>query len=268
MEFDSLIAQRDNLVESEEIYTPETPENSVFFSFGDKEWLTESELLDNFAKANPEISFALANAVLGYLDEKQHAERAIPELHAGWYKKTDFTVKTTIDGQDFTHSERFDIGDGKGTGGGTLIDHIELFAQNALKDQILYGDDDSQESLHYLLDSVVPFLKENSELSLAEQAIFDDFKAQNSIRTIDDVEIEKPIMFKLYQMKDGEEYHGIRFETLEQNKLHDNQLNMHDYHLAYEGNLNEYSGKTIEEKLETLYEEFNINKSVDYDMLQ
>lgn len=264
MEFDSLIAQRDKLVESEEIYTPETPENSVFFSFGDKEWFTESELLDDFAKANPEISFALANAILGYLDEKQHAERVIPELHAGWYKKTDFTVKTTIDGQEFTHSGRFDIGDGKGTGGGTLIDHIELFAQNALKDQILYGDDDSQESLHYLLDSVVPFLKENSELSLAEQVIFDDFKAQNSIRTIDDVEIEKSIMFKLYQMKDSEEYHGIRFETLEQNKLHDNQLNIDDYHLAYEGDLNEYSGNTVEEKLETLYEEFNINKPVDY----
>lgn len=272
MEFDSLIAQRDELASFEEIYTPEnddipeTPENSVSFHFGDKDkdWFTESDLLYDFVQHNPDMSFALANAVISYLDEKQHSERKIEGLNAGWYKKTDFTVTTMIDGKEFTHSGRFDIGDGKGTGGGTLIDHIELFAKNSLNDLVLYGDDDSQKSLHYLLDSVVPFLKENSELSLAEQTIFDDFKVQNPIRTVDDVEIEKPIMFKLYQMKDGEEYHGIRFESLDRNRLHGNQLNEEDYTLAYEGDLSSYSGKTIEEKLETLYEEFNINKPVDF----
>ena len=80
--------------------------------------LTVSSTAD-FVDENPEMSFALANAVLGYLDEKQHTERDIADLKAGWYKKTDFTVTTMIDGQEFRHSGRFDIGDGVGTGSGS-----------------------------------------------------------------------------------------------------------------------------------------------------
>lgn len=70
--------------------------------------------------------------------------------------------------------------------------------------------------------------------------------------------------FQLYQLKDGEEYHGIRFESLDQNKLHSNQLNKEDYVLVYEGDLSIYSGDTVEEKLERLYQEFNVNKPVDF----
>lgn len=118
------IAQREELVSAEEIDLPEP--DSVSFRFGDKDqdWFTESDLLADFVNENPEMSFALANAVLGYLDEKQHTERDIADLKAGWYKKTDFTVTIMIDGQEFRHSGRFDIRDGVGTGGGTLIDHI------------------------------------------------------------------------------------------------------------------------------------------------
>ena len=118
------IAQREELVSAEEIDLPES--DSVSFRFGDKDqdWFTESDLLADFVNENLEMSFALANAVLGYLDEKQHTERDIADLKAGWYKKTDFTVTIMIDGQEFRHSGRFDIGDGVGTGGGTLIDHI------------------------------------------------------------------------------------------------------------------------------------------------
>ena len=257
-EFDLQIAQR------EEIDLPEP--DSVSFRFGDqsKEWFTESDLLADFVQDNPEMSFALANAVISYLDEKQHAEREIEGLNAGWYKKTDFAVTTMIDGQEFTHTGRFDIGDGKGQGGGTLIDHIELFAKNSLNDRILYGDEDSRESLNYLLDSVVPFLKENAELTAEEMIILNRFKDDNPIRTAADVEIAEPITFKLYQLKEDEEYHGIRFESLDRNRLHGNQLNEEDYTLMYEGDLSTYSGKTVEENLEVLFEEFNINKSADF----
>ena len=271
-QFDLAIAQRDELASFEGIYTPEnddTPEiseNSVKIHFGDKDkdWFTESDLLYDFVQENPDMSFALANAVISYLDEKQHAEREIEGLNAGWYKKTDFAVATMIDGQEFTHTGRFDIGDGKGQGGGTLIDHIELFAKNSLNDRILYGDEDSRESLNYLLDSVVPFLKENSTLTAEEMIILNRFKGDNPIRTAADVEIAEPITFKLYQLKDGEKYHGMRFESLDRNRLHGNQLNEEDYTLMYEGDLSAYSGKTIEEKLEVLFEEFNINKPADF----
>ena len=190
-EFDLQIAHREELLSDDEINLPEP--DSVSFRFGDqsKEWFTESDLLADFVQDNPEMSFALANAVLGYLDEKQHTERDIAGLNAGWYKKTDFTVTTMIDGQEFNHSGRFDIGDGAGTGGGTLIDHIEQFAKNALEQEFLYNEND-RESLNYLLDRVVPFLTENAVLTAEEQHILDDFKAQNPIRTAADVEIAEP----------------------------------------------------------------------------
>lgn len=191
-EFDLQIANREELLYDDEINLPEP--DSISFRFGDqsKEWFTESDLLADFVQDNPEMSFALANAVLGYLDEKQHTERNIAGLNAGWYKKTDFTVTTMIDGQEFRHSGRFDIGDGAGTGGGTLIDHIEQFAKNALEQEFLYNEND-RESLNYLLDRVVPFLTENAALTAEEQQILDDFKEQNPIRTAADVEITEPV---------------------------------------------------------------------------
>ena len=191
-EFDLQIAHREELLSDDEINLPEP--DSISFRFGDqsKEWFTESDLLADFVQDNPEMSFALANAVLGYLDEKQHTERNIAGLNAGWYKKTDLTVTTMIDGQEFRHSGRFDIGDGAGTGGGTLIDHIEQFAKNALEQEFLYNEND-RESLNYLLDRVVPFLTENAALTAEEQQILDDFKEQNPIRTAADVEITEPV---------------------------------------------------------------------------
>lgn len=187
-EFDLQIAQREELVSAEEIDLPEPDSVSLRFGDKDQDWFTESDLLADFVDENPEMSFALANAVLGYLDEKQHTERDIADLKAGWYKKTDFTVTTMIDGKEFRHSGRFDIGDGVGTGGGTLIDHIEQFAKNALEQEFSYNEND-RESLNYLLDRVVPFLAENAALTAEEQHILSDFKIQHPIRTAADVEI-------------------------------------------------------------------------------
>lgn len=187
-EFDLQIAQREELVSAEEIVLPDPDSVSLRFGDKDQDWFTESDLLADFVDENPEMSFALANAVLGYLDEKQHTERDIADLKVGWYKKTDFTVTTMIDGQEFRHSGRFDIGDGVGTGGGTLIDHIEQFAKNALEQEFSYNEND-RESLNYLLDRVVPFLAENAALTAEEQHILSDFKIQHPIRTAADVEI-------------------------------------------------------------------------------
>ena len=56
----------------------------------------------------------------------------------------------------------------------------------------------------------------------------------------------------------------MRFESLDRNRLHGNQLNEEDYTLMYEGDLSQYSGNTVEEKLEVLFEEFNINKPANF----
>lgn len=218
--FDLQIAQREELASFEEIYNPENdeiPENSLSFHFGDKdsEWFTESDLLYDFVQKNPDMSFALANAIIEYLDEKQHSERNIPELHAGWYKKTDFTVTTEIDGQNFTHSGRFDIGDGKGTGGGTLIDHIEQFAKGALAQGFPYNSEDDRKSLNYLLDNVVPFLKENAEMTAEEINIFNSFKNDNPIRTFADVEIAEPPAIADFREKTEENFRFYNFKPVE-----------------------------------------------------
>ena len=68
----------------------------------------DKQLNDRFT----DLSFALGNRLLGVLDEKQHRERNEKEI--GWYHKTDFRIDAVIDGEDFTYTGRFDIGDGEG----------------------------------------------------------------------------------------------------------------------------------------------------------
>ncbi len=165
--------------------------DSLDFHFGKEEndeWFTESDLLYDFVQEHGSISFALANALIEYLDEKQHSERSISELHAGWYKKTDFEITAVIGGEDFHYEGRFDIGDGKGTGGGSLIDHIRLFNENVVKtDRYPYNTEESKESARNTLAVFVPFLEKNAELTAEEEKLLSDFKEQHPIRGIEDV---------------------------------------------------------------------------------
>lgn len=214
--------------------TPEKQPDSLSFHFGkDKgdEWVSESDIVHDFALAHPDCSFALGNAVLEYLDEKQHSERTIPDLKAGWYKKTDFSITAVIGGEEFNYDGRFDIGDGKGTGGGSLIDHIHTYNEGILGyTQHPFNQPEYKERAQRMLDIFVPFLEAHSELTAEEQRIFDDFKAQHPIRTYDNVEKAQGT-FKIYQLPGGEKYHGIRFEGMEQLKKDGVQLNKDDYEL-------------------------------------
>ena len=175
-------------------------EDTLEFAFGDGEtpaftqengvWhnnFSESDLLHDFVLDNEylggkKISFALANALMEYLDEKQHTERNIPQMNVGYYKKTDFNITATIDGEEFGFNGRFDIGDGKGTGGGSLIDHIRTIYENAVKsDRYPFNNPQEKEKVQRKLDIFVPFLEKNSVLTAEEQKIFDDFKEQHPI---------------------------------------------------------------------------------------
>ena len=165
----------------------EQQQDSLSFRFGEQqsEWFTESELLYDFVQENPDCSFALGNAVLEYLDEKQNAERNIPDLKAGWYKKTDFQISGVVQGNEFSYSGRFDIGDGNGS----LIDHIRLFNENILKsEQYPYNQPEHQEAARNTLDVLIPFLENHAELSAEEQKILNDFKEKYPVRTYTDVE--------------------------------------------------------------------------------
>lgn len=244
--------------------TPEKKPDSLSFHFGkDKgdEWVSESDIVHDFAIAHPDCSFALGNAVLEYLDEKQHSERNIPELKAGWYKKTDFSITAVISGEEFNYDGRFDIGDGKGMGGGSLIDHIRTYNEGILGyTQHPFNQPEYKERAQRMLDIFIPFLEAHSELTAEEQRIFDDFKAQHPNLTYDDVEKAQGT-FKIYQLPSGEKYHGVRFEDMEQLKKNGVQLNHDDYELFYEGEVGEFRGNAT---LEALYTQFNTKHPEDF----
>ncbi len=74
-------------------------------------------------------------------------------------------------------------------------------------------------------------------------------------------EPEQPKNYKIYQLPDGEKYHGIRFESKEQLEKDGVQLNHEDYALVYEGKIADFKGIST---LENLYTQFNSNRPKDF----
>lgn len=247
-------------------FEPERKPDSLEFQFGyskdgNDRWFTESGLLSDFAEEHGEISFAFANALMEYLDDKQHKERMIPDLNAGYYKKTNFDIRAVVDGQEFNFSNRFDIGDGKGSGGGSLIDHIRTICENAVAStNYPYNTPESKETPRNMLNVLVPYLESHSALTAEEQKILDDFKEKNPIRTIDDVEKAQG-KFQIYQLPGGEKYHGVRFEGLDRLKAEGVQLNKDDYELVYEGIVGEFRGNAT---IEGIFTQFNTKHPEDF----
>lgn len=247
-------------------FEPERKPDSLEFQFGyskdgNDRWFTESGLLSDFAEEHGEISFAFANALMEYLDDKQHKERMIPDLNAGYYKKTNFDIRAVVDGQEFNFSNRFDIGDGKGSGGGSLIDHIRTICENAVAStNYPYNTPESKETPRNMLNVLVPYLESHSALTAEEQKILDDFKEKNPIRTIDDV-AKAQGKFQIYQLPGGEKYHGVRFEGLDRLKAEGVQLNKDDYELVYEGIVGEFRGNAT---IEGIFTQFNTNHPEDF----
>lgn len=196
----------------------------------DKEWFTESSLFSDFIEANPNASFALTNAMLDFLDEKQHTERSNPELHAGWYKKTNFTISGILNGEEFHYEGRFDIGDGKGAGGGNLIDHIRDFNQGILDAQRFpYNDAEHKKAARETLDVFLPFLEAHAQLTPEETQILEEFKAKNPIRTAEtmqEITTEEPAASPLgLEVGDVIRYDGKRREIEE---IDDRHITMKD----------------------------------------
>ena len=205
---DSILIKEMQLIEENVVDIPQQEEgpaveqqpDSLIFHFGsgaDDKWVSESNIVAEFAESNPDCSFALGNAVFEYLDEKQHTERLNEELRVGWYHKTDFTLNGYINGEDFHYEGRFDIGDGKGTGGGSLIDHIRDYYRGAIefgqRNMFPYNKPENMERAQEILDVFIPFLEAHSELTHDEQVILNSLKAEYPIRTqIEEQSEEQP----------------------------------------------------------------------------
>lgn len=241
--------------------------DTLDFHFGGNngsEWFTENELLHNFVTSNRNISFALANALIGYLDEKQHAEREIDELKTGWYDKTDYKIKANIDGEIFDYEGRFDIGDGKGTGGGTLVDHIRQRNEYIIKlESYPYNTKEAKDNARFILDVFVPFLEKYSAMTPEEEKILEEFKENNPIRTSAHKDELSNDDFEIFQVKSGDEYLYKRFMDL---SALGHSPSMSDYDRVYKGTLSEIdvNAENKDDILNNIYTKFNVNHPEDF----
>ncbi len=241
--------------------------DTLDFHFGGNngsEWFTENELLHNFVKGNRNISFALANALIGYLDEKQHTEREIDELKTGWYDKTDYKIKANIDGEIFDYEGRFDIGDGKGTGGGTLVDHIRQRNEYIIKlESYPYNTKEAKDNARFILDVFVPFLEKYSAMTPEEEKILEEFKENNPIRTAAHKDKLSYDDFEIFQVKSGDEYLYKRFMDL---SALGHSPSMSDYDRVYKGTLSEIdvNAENKDDILNNIYTKFNVNHPEDF----
>lgn len=75
---------------------------------------------------------------------------------------------------------------------------------------------------------------------------------------------EAPVQtFEIYQLKSGDEMHDIRFEPFESLAKRGNKPDFANYDKVYEGNAADLSGD-LGEKLESLYEKFNLDRPEDF----
>lgn len=265
---DKIIAENKKTIENlENTLKQLQSENSLELEIGFSESGEIERFKSEYMNGKP-MSFALGNALLEYLDKKQHAEREIEELNVGWYHKTDFNIRAVINGEEYGYNGRYDIGDGKDGGNGSLTEHIRQYNEYAVTDNPYNLNDEELEEKLNILNTFVPFLQENAVLSEKERQIIESYISENSVRKDKSIENNaensKDTIYRIYQIKSGEEYHYARFSSFESNIEHNIQLNKDDYDLVYEGNLSDINGSSIEDKLSKTYEIFNLNHPEDF----
>ena len=65
--------------------------------------------------------------------------------------------------------------------------------------------------------------------------------------------------YKIYQLHNTPEYHGIIFSSMEENK--NENLSIKDYDLVYQGDIADFSS---EDFLEEIYVKFNLDRPKDF----
>ncbi|MDO5397844.1 MAG: SNF2-related protein [bacterium] len=134
-----------------------------------------------FVDRNTDMSFALANKLLGILDMKQNTERETKDI--GWYHKTDFEIHAVINGEEFNYNGRFDIGDGDGS----LLAHIKAYYDYCISPEspinIAWKNDNPEEyaekieSLKHAQEVLLPYLEQHTELTQEENKQLDAIMA-------------------------------------------------------------------------------------------
>ena len=110
------------------------------------------------------------------------------------------------------------------------------------------------EAKAYFIEGIDENRKNGVEISELDNIIYKKLIDERRTEHTREVSSEN---YKIYQLKDGEKYHGIRFEPYHRIEAIDINLNKTDYDLVYEGKISEIKGNSIDEKLENIYSKFN-----------
>lgn len=125
-----------------------------------------------------DVSLSLGSKILYYINSQVKNNREYG------YDKTDFTIKGTINNEEFNYSGRYDIGSEQST----LINHIE----NYLTSELTYASKERIEEINDLLKNSIPYLKEEelTILSTTETEIYSEFQSEiDSLGLIEDTKI-------------------------------------------------------------------------------
>lgn len=109
--------------------------------------------------------------------------------------------------------------------------------------------------------AALKYLRENKYIGNAGYGIREECLFSDEQRKAAERSVLRNGTFKIYQLPDGEKYHGIRFESLKQLHKDDVRLNYEDYKLVYDGSNNDLPEFSRDTLLDTIFTEFNTNIS-------
>ena len=112
-----------------------------------------------------ELSFALANKVIGQLDSRQHREREHND-NVGYYNKTFYRINAVIDGKKFAYEGRIDIGD-------DTKEDLLAYMKESLEYSFRKAESEEKKtSIQEYLDVFIPFLEKNNDLSAKDIKLY------------------------------------------------------------------------------------------------
>ena len=121
------------------------------------------------------------------------------------------------------------------------LDHVEI--EIAEQDRILHDLMEKPIKDYAEIAAVAARMQELQKQAEKLRQVISEKNATNSTNSAE--------VFRIYQIKAGAEYHGIRFEPYADNK--DKGLNIGDYDMVYEGDWNAVPGDSVQAKLERIY---------------
>lgn len=151
-----------------------------------------------------------------------------------------------------------DIGEGSGhRGGGTVSDLGETVSESQSTSHNVYGDSQVGEN-----ETVGDRSRSDGDGGTPVSGVSEqDMKTAEISSEIPAVSVSESGTYQIYQIKNGEEYHDLRFISKSELEQRSIEPSAENYDLVYEGNLSEIPYTDV---LEGIYTKFNTDLPQDY----